>query len=105
MEAGKLNRRITIQMKSVSYNTYNEPVESWTDIFSTWAEVITSGGNEFYAAQKKNASTQALIKTRPTRAINELNRIKIGSRIFEIIAPPDVNSKKDEMLIAAKEVV
>jgi len=51
MRAGKLDQRIAIQRKTTAFNTYHEPIETWADLFTTWAEAITSGGGEFSAAQ------------------------------------------------------
>ena len=62
MRAGELNRRITLQIKTITYDTVNEPIETWTDFATVWAAVITTGGREFYAAQKLNAETSAVFK-------------------------------------------
>lgn len=109
MEAGSLNRRIVIQKKSVTYDSYNQPIEAWEDKYMVSAKVINSGGGEFYAAQKVYAETQVLFKiryTKNTKTINEMDRIKYDGRIFEIIAPPnDVNGMRTELQISAKEVV
>lgn len=105
MEAGRLNRRITIQKKTVTYNSYNEPIEAWADSHTIWSEVITTGGGEFYAAQKVNANTQVVFTVRYTKSINVMNRVKYDDRIFEILSVNDVNAGRKELQISAKEVV
>lgn len=105
MEAGRLNRRITVQRKAVTYDAYNEPIESWADKYTVWAEVITSGGGEFYAAQKLNAQTTAVFKIRYTKAFTTLDRIKYESRIFEILSLNNIDGDRVELHISAKEVV
>lgn len=101
----KYNRRITIQRKTVTYNSYNEPIEAWSDNASVWAGIVTSGGGEFYAAQKLNAETSAVFKIRYTDDFTTLDRIKYGSRYFQILALNDVDARHEELRISAKEVV
>ena len=105
MNPGQFRTRIMIQKKSVSYNSYNEPIETWKDAFVLWADVINTGGGEFYAAQKLNAMTTAVFRTRYVSDISTVDRIKYGNRIFEILFINDVSEKHVELLISAKEVV
>lgn len=105
MRAGELNRRITLQIKTITYDTVNEPIETWTDYATVWAAVITTGGREFYAAQKLNAETSTVFKVRYNPVINTYMRIRWGNRKFEIIGVNDVDARHEELQISAKEVV
>lgn len=107
MEAGKLNQRITIQKhKGVTYDDYGAPVIEWEDLRSVWAEVITQGGGEFYAAQKINAETEALFRVRFADDISDTRmRIIYRTRTFDILRINEVDGKRRELLLAAKEVV
>lgn len=46
IRAGKLNRRITLQTLSATRNGIGQPVQSWSDLATVWAEVVTAGGGE-----------------------------------------------------------
>lgn len=105
MNAGKLNRRITIQKKIITYDSYNQPVETWEDAFTVWAEVLTTGGGEFYAAQKVNAQTQVVFNIRFTKGVSVTDRVKFEGRIFEILSVNDLNAGRVKLQISAKEVV
>jgi SPP1 family predicted phage head-tail adaptor len=105
MRAGELNRRITLQIETITYDTVNEPIETWTDFATVWASIITTGGREFYAAQKLNAETSAVFKIRYNPMVNPRMRISWGNRIFEIISVNDVDARHEELQISAKEVV
>lgn len=105
MEAGKLNRKITFQAKSATYGNNGEPIYTWADIYSPWAQVITTGGGEFYAAQKLNESTSCLFKVRYTTQIDVTNRILYNGKTFEILSLNDVDGMHVELQISAKEVV
>ncbi len=41
MRAGRLDRHITIQRKTVSYDAAGEPFESWTGLATNWAASIS----------------------------------------------------------------
>ena len=106
IRAGELNRMITFRRKTISYNSLNEQVESWADAATVAAGVMTTGGREFYAAQKVNAETSAVFKIRFNRFVNAMMRVKYENRVYEIIPPiNDVGGKHTELLISAKEVV
>lgn len=106
MQPGELNRKIYIQSKTTAYDSYNDPIDVWSDDFYCHAMVTTTGGSEFYAAQRLNAATTALFKIRYTRRVTALNRIRYGERIFEILPPiNDVNERHEVLLISAKEVI
>lgn len=103
INAGELTERITLQAETKTYNGYNEPIIVYSDVVTVWAQVIMSGGREFYAAQKLNAETSAVFRIRRRSGMNTRMRIKWGNRYFDIlsIAEPD----KSELLISGKEVV
>ena len=105
MRAGKLDQRVTIQTATVSYNSYGEPITTWADTYTDWAEAVTTGGGEYYAAQKINASTEVLFRMRYTDDITVTNRIKWLSRYFSILSINHVSGAYRELLIATKEVV
>jgi SPP1 family predicted phage head-tail adaptor len=105
MRAGELNRRITFQHKTITYDTYHQPIETWANLMTVWAGVITTGGREYYAAQKLNAETSAVFKIRYTTRIDTLMRIVWGDRTFEIIGINDVDAGHEAMLVSAREVV
>lgn len=105
MNPGNFRTRIMVQKKYLTYNSYNEPIETWKDSIELWSDVINTGGGEFYAAQKLNAQTTAVFRTRYVSSISSLDRIRYGNRIFEILFINDVSEKHVELLISAKEVV
>lgn len=106
MEAGALNRRITIQKRTIATDSDGYHSETWTTHETRMAEKITTGGREFYAAQKLNAETTAVFRVRFTNAITRNMRIVDGARTYEIIAPPNnVDGRSKELLIMTRELV
>jgi SPP1 family predicted phage head-tail adaptor len=105
IKAGNLNQTITFRRKTVAYDSYNQPIETWADAATVRAAVQTTGGREFYAAQKLYSEMTALFKIRYTQAFNARMQVKWMGRIFEIIAPPfDPNGRREELHVVTKEV-
>lgn len=105
MESGKLNRRITIQKKTSVADSSGQMIPTPVTDFSVWAQIISSGGGEFYAAQKVHAETSIVFKVRYRTDITVLKQILFGTRTFQILAVNDVDGMKTELQISAKEVI
>ena len=105
MGAGERRTKIAIQQKTIAHDTYNTKIETWV----TWALVnakkITTGGKEFYAAQRLNAETSAVYEVPYNRVINSQMRIKDGNQIYEILSVNDVDGKHKDLLISCKSEV
>lgn len=105
IKAGDLNHKITFQIKPVSKTENGYDVGAWIDHSTRWAQKITTGGREFYAAKKVNEETTAVFRLRYTQAITTSMRIRDGNSYFEILPPlNNVDSRHEELLISAKEV-
>lgn len=105
MKTGNLRTKITIQNYTTTYNALNEPIKSWTDFVTVWAEVMINQGREFWGAKKLNAELSGIIKIRYNHNITELMRIPYDGKTYQIIAPPihDVKKAWTELHIKAVE--
>lgn len=105
MQAGKLNRRITFQAETITYNSINEPISAWVDLATIWAQALTTGSREFYAAQKLYAETAIVFRIHFSNRYSSKMRIKYGDRYFHLLGEPqDPDGLRKELLISAKEV-
>ena len=104
MIAGALNRKISVLQKAATADSdgFNSS-EKWSILLEPWAQVITTGGGEFYAAQKLNAETSAVFKVRYTTKINTSHRIAYGGHIYEILNIADPDGKRIMLNVSAKE--
>jgi SPP1 family predicted phage head-tail adaptor len=106
LKAGDLNTRITFLHATKTKDTAGQTIETWVDAFTVPGGKTTTGGREFYAAQKKSAETTALFTVRYTQKINVRMRIKHGNSTYEILPPlNDVDNAHVKLLVSAKEVV
>lgn len=107
MQAGKLDQRISIRRKTVSYNSYHEPIDTWAHVFYQWSEAITGGGGEFYAAQKQYAEINVVFRMRydaVSSTISEIDRLVWGDGEYHILGINQSGGNKRELLITTKRV-
>lgn len=57
-----MDKRITLKNKTVAGNSYGEPVETWVDMATIWAEKKEIRGAERYAAQQLVASVDSIFR-------------------------------------------
>lgn len=105
LNAGELTKRITIQAETGNPDAYGQPLGTWTTIATVWGKIITSGGREFYAAQKLNAESTAVIEIRYRTNITTANRIMYNNRKYNILSVVDPLESHVMLQIACKEVV
>lgn len=105
MEAGKLNKRITIQANALTRDTNGAEVDSWTTVATVWAAITTDAGREFYAAQKINAETTAVMRIRYRAGLNPRMRVLYAGKYFNILHINNVNEANKEILLLCREVI
>jgi SPP1 family predicted phage head-tail adaptor len=105
MKAGDLRERVTIQAKTVTFNAYNEPIETWSDLVTVCAAFPDQNGKEMRAAQKLYSSVTAVIVIRYRSDITVLHRVLHGSRVYEIQAVIDENMRHHWLQLHLCEVV
>lgn len=85
LDAGILNKRITIQETTETSNDRGGFTEVWSTYESRWAEIRPFGAKQVYEYRSLNVHATHRIKVRADSAVQENNRIVYGSRIFEVL--------------------
>lgn len=104
----RLDQTITILRRVEGVNEMNEPVEDWTDVFSTRAAAYPAPGFE------RSIDTNATVATQPvafevrdearTRAILPSDRVRWDSnngQIFNIVSPVEQPERGRNLRITA----
>ncbi len=84
MLAGKLDRRITIQRKTETRNTLNEPVEDWNDLATVWAQKLGQTGQEFFANDQVLSEYRVIFRIRWRRDLKDTDRVMFEGRAHDI---------------------
>ena len=106
MEAGKLNKRITIQ-KQVSKSTASrQQAGDWVDVCTVWAQVKCTSPkviNDDGIVQHE-ATYKFYIRRR--KGITALMRVKWDGRTFNLVGPPvDWAEERTGLTLITKELV
>ncbi len=85
MHAGDMDRRITIEKRTVTTGPFNEPIESFQPLAEVWAEVRQQGGAEFLRAESVTAERRVLFRLRWLPGVTVLDRVKYDGRAHNIL--------------------
>lgn len=87
LAAGKLDRRITIERRSVTRSTSGEESESWATLAEVWAHKLPITGREFYAAGAAHVSSEetARFRIRYLAGLSAQDRIVEGGKTWNVV--------------------
>ena len=86
MQAGRLNKRITIQSPATGQDATGEPTTGWTDVATVWASIVDVSGREYVAAGGLQNSAQTKITIRYRSGIVPSMRVVHGSDAYNVEA-------------------
>ncbi len=93
---GAVDRRITLQMSTSTQNASGEPVESWSDIATVWAQVTVQSVTEQHEDGQDHATAQADFLVRWRSDVNAGDRVLHAGRVYDISGVNEVG--RQEML-------
>ena len=95
MQAGRLNRRVTLQSPSQSVDELGQPIPGWTDVATLWGDVRLRSGLESVKAGAVVSTVQASVRIRYRKGINAGMRVLVDSVPYEVLAvQPDVGGRE-----------
>ena len=101
MQAGRLNRRVTLQSPSQSVDELGQPIPGWTDVAVVWADIRMKSGLESIKAGAPVSVVQASIRVRYRAGITAGMRLTHNLQAFNIVAVmPDVGGREFVDLVA-----
>lgn len=75
MRAGRLDRRVTLQLRTLVQDAQGQNVEAWSTLAEVWASKRDVTGREYFAAQATNAEGSAVFQIRYRSDVTVLNRL------------------------------
>lgn len=89
MEPGKLNRKVSIRQRGSTQDEVGQPVETWTEIATPWANIRQRTGAEALRGDKDVSMVQTSIRIRRRTDVTAAMRVYHGSTVYEIKAVLD----------------
>ncbi|CAB4121505.1 gp16_SPP1, putative phage head-tail adaptor [uncultured Caudovirales phage] len=103
MQSGLLRKRLTIQQRSQSQDSYGQPLTVWADVATVWGEISPMSGSEMLSAQAVQSSLSHSVTIRYHSGVNPKMRIKYGIRLFDIQNVIDENERHRTMTLLCIE--
>ena len=95
MQAGRLNRRCTLQAPVTTQDELGQPIPGWTDVATVWADIRMKSGLESIKAGAPVSVVQASIRVRYRAGITAGMRVVHNLQAFNIVAVlPDVGGRE-----------
>ena len=76
MQAGKLNKRVTIQGHTETIDEYGYAVKTWTDLATVWAHVKNVNGKEFIMSNVELSEVSTSIRIRKRKGWKRLRSLR-----------------------------
>lgn len=86
MQAGKLDKRITIKGRAAGQDGAGQPVNTWTDVANVWASILHKNGIEAIKSGADTSVVQASIRIRHLAGITAAMRAHHGATVYQIKA-------------------
>jgi SPP1 family predicted phage head-tail adaptor len=112
MRSGRLDRKITLQRKSVSFAADGSEVETWADLAANrWAAVTPFGGDERFAIPEIGAKQQVEFQVRWSTDVADLTPLDriiypVGSSadtsIYDVAAVHEIGRREGLRIIAIR---
>ena len=84
MNPGKLNRRIILQVRTLTKDATGSRVQTWADLTPLWAEQIKQTGKESSLADSDNSQDTRQFRIRYRNISEQNHRIFYQSKFFNI---------------------
>ena len=95
MQAGRLNRRCTLQSPSLSVDALGQPIPGWTDVATVWADIRMKSGLESIKAGAPVSVVQASVRIRYRSGVNAGMRLVHNLVAYDIKAVmPDIGGRE-----------
>jgi SPP1 family predicted phage head-tail adaptor len=105
MDAGKLDKKVLIQVKTEGQDTFGEPNTTWATTATTYANINPLVGKEFFSAQQNESQISHDVTIRYRRGVKPKMRISYNDRVFEIHTVIDFEEKREWLFLKCREVV
>jgi SPP1 family predicted phage head-tail adaptor len=112
MQAGKLNRRISIQSRSASQDSFGQQLQTWDTIYSCWASIDIQASQLLYSTAEFMDKTTYRITMRWTSSVVITAKQRVIYKepttgvvhTFEIIAPLNTKAGNTELVLLCYEL-
>lgn len=101
---GRMNRRIQIQARTLTKDAAGGRVETWTDAFKVWAELVTNKAAERLLSDADRTESDKVFRIRYQSSITEsTHRVLYQLKFYEITGIIE-EGIRDRMILNCRSV-
>ncbi len=104
MQAGRLNRRLTLMQPSVSREAMGAVKREWTPVATVWCTKEPLRGREFFESQKTTSEATTRFTIRHRDDVKQTWKCQDNDGSYTIIAVINPNDANRMLQIMAKEL-
>jgi SPP1 family predicted phage head-tail adaptor len=105
MEAGRLDKQVTIQAFTTTPNSIGEAVKGWANVATVWAAVEPLQGREFWSQQQVQSEVTTRVRIRFRTDVTAKNRVLFGGRVLVVESVINPKERKEELQLMCSEGV
>lgn len=105
MRGGTLRNLFTVQEPTTTLDAYGQPVKTWVNSGTTWGAVTSLSGGESLSEAGTTADRNHNITVRFYERLNAGWRLVLDARVFEITAVINLDERRQQMNVAARETI
>jgi len=95
-----MNDRITLQRRAAGKDALGQPIESWPDIATVWADVLFQSGAEVMRAGADTAIVKCSIRIRARAGLDTGVRVLFEAKLYDVkSALPDNRDRRFMFLV------
>lgn len=86
LQIGRMDRRVTLQTQSATVDAIGQPLDTWVDVVTVWADVRHLNGVESIKGGAPSSSVQASIRIRYRSGVDAGMRVLDGAAVYNVLA-------------------
>jgi len=91
--SSECKKRVIVQTKTSTLDGIGGVTDTWSDARTVWAAISPIKATQVYQYRSVNVDASHIIKIRGAITIAESDRIKYGSRYFEVLCVEDIQER------------
>lgn len=108
MQAGNLRKRLVLQQRSSSQDSYGQQVIGWTTLATLWGQVETLSGNQLARAQSIYSAVTHKVTVRYQSLFADIKtvgsyRIVLGSALYDVGASLNIDQRNRTIELLCEE--